>query len=168
MRKFSHRDTVCNKINNRGPVSTRIYPREVQKSSRTIQRKCELHHKISEFHPSITRGKVPVPAIQVKGHTVPPFSEHAKLRAKSKELTEIPHRPFDNFMADMQEYQERSKGKSSFSHEEAMLSDVNDLQSPPRVRTRAEPFKRRINDSVKLQPLQYTGYELSRRGLQEF
>ncbi|RYR63936.1 hypothetical protein Ahy_A03g010105 [Arachis hypogaea] len=82
--KFSHRDTVCNKINNRGPVSTRVYQREVQESSRIIQRKGELHHKISEFHPrfhnirscravfhhlrcSITRGKVPVPAIQVKG-----------------------------------------------------------------------------------------------------
>ncbi|RYR59445.1 hypothetical protein Ahy_A05g025326 [Arachis hypogaea] len=78
----------------------------------------------------------------------------------------------------------------------ATLSDVNGLQSPPRVRTRGrpknrvgsnlkkdlkrlkekekasskrvEPFRWWINDSVKLQPLQCTGYELSRRGLQDF
>ncbi|RYR08618.1 hypothetical protein Ahy_B05g076392 [Arachis hypogaea] len=55
---------------------------------------------------------------------------------ESEELTGILHRAFDNVMAEMQKYQERSKGKSLLTHKEAMLSDVNDLQSPPRVRTR--------------------------------
>ncbi|KAL4371202.1 hypothetical protein AHAS_Ahas06G0142200 [Arachis hypogaea] len=97
-------------------------------------------------------------------------------------------------MAKMQEYQEKNKGESSLSHEEATLSDVNKLQSLPRVRTRGrpknrlgsnlekkilnttkkkeiaiskrvEPFRRQINNSFKLQHLQCTGYELSRRGL---
>ncbi|RYR31783.1 hypothetical protein Ahy_B01g056694 [Arachis hypogaea] len=42
------------------------------------------------------------------------------------------HQAFDNAMAEMQEYQTKSKGKSSLSYEEATLSHVNDLQSPPR------------------------------------
>ncbi|RYR73052.1 hypothetical protein Ahy_A02g007334 [Arachis hypogaea] len=55
--RFLHRDIVRNKISNRGSVSACIYPREVQGSSRTIQRKGELHHKISEFHPNFTFNK---------------------------------------------------------------------------------------------------------------
>ncbi|RYR04649.1 hypothetical protein Ahy_B06g084423 isoform A [Arachis hypogaea] len=51
-------------------------------------------------------------------------------------------------MAEMQEYQVRSKGKSSLSHEEVMLSDVNDLQIPPRVRTRGRP-KNRLGSNLE-------------------
>ncbi|RYR33364.1 hypothetical protein Ahy_A10g047947 isoform A [Arachis hypogaea] len=36
-------------------------------------------------------------------------------------------------MAEMQEYQAKSKGKSLLSHEDATLSDVNDLQNPPHI-----------------------------------
>ncbi|RYR12225.1 hypothetical protein Ahy_B04g069754 [Arachis hypogaea] len=69
-------------------------------------------------------------------------------------------------MAEMQEYQAKSKSKFSLSHEDAMLNDVNELQSPPRVKTRGRPKNRlwRINHSVKLQPLSCTRYELSWRG----
>ncbi|RYQ99003.1 hypothetical protein Ahy_B07g086852 [Arachis hypogaea] len=94
---ISHRDTMNNKISNRGLISACVYSREVQGSSSTIQRKGKLHHKIKTFHPrfynirshravfrysrrSITRGKVPVPIVRVKGHTVPPFSKRLKLR----------------------------------------------------------------------------------------
>ncbi|RYR15800.1 hypothetical protein Ahy_B04g072737 [Arachis hypogaea] len=62
--------------------------------------------------------------------------------SESEELTRILHRAFDNVMAEMQEYQARSKGKSLLSHEEVTLSDVNDLQIPPHVRTRGWPKNR--------------------------
>ncbi|RYR08522.1 hypothetical protein Ahy_B05g076256 [Arachis hypogaea] len=58
------------------------------------------------------------------------------------ELIEILHQTFDNVMAEMQEYQVKSKSKCSLSHEDATLNDVNDLQSPPRVRTRERPKNR--------------------------
>ncbi|RYR28703.1 hypothetical protein Ahy_B01g052860 [Arachis hypogaea] len=61
---------------------------------------------------------------------------------ESKELTGILHRAFDKVMAEMEEYQERSKGKSLLTHKEATLSNVNDLQSPPRVKTRGRPNNR--------------------------
>ncbi|RYR15156.1 hypothetical protein Ahy_B04g071881 [Arachis hypogaea] len=48
---------------------------------------------------------------------------------ESEELTRILHRAFDKVMVEMQEYQERSKGKSSLCHEEVTLSDVNDFKA---------------------------------------
>nr|XP_025611605.1 protein FAR1-RELATED SEQUENCE 1-like [Arachis hypogaea] len=60
--------------------------------------------------------------------------------SQSEELTEILHRAFDKVMAEMEEYQERSKGKSLLMHEEATLSNVNDLQSTLRVKTRVFLF----------------------------
>ncbi|RYR32035.1 hypothetical protein Ahy_B01g057021 [Arachis hypogaea] len=68
--------------------------------------------------------------------------------SESKDLTEILHRAFNNVMAEIQKYQARSKGKSLLSHEEATLSDVNDLQSPPRVRTRSRP-KNRLGSNLE-------------------
>ncbi|RYQ95459.1 hypothetical protein Ahy_B08g090759 [Arachis hypogaea] len=53
-----------------------------------------------------------------------------KFTSETEELIGFLHQAFDNVMAEMQEYQARSKEKSSLSHEEATLSDVNDLQSP--------------------------------------
>ncbi|RYR23967.1 hypothetical protein Ahy_B02g057454 [Arachis hypogaea] len=67
---------------------------------------------------------------------------------ESEEFTRILHRAFDNVMAEMQEYQARSKGKGLLSHEEETLSDVNDLQSPPRVKTRGRP-KNRLESNLK-------------------
>ncbi|RYR03214.1 hypothetical protein Ahy_B06g082065 [Arachis hypogaea] len=69
------------------------------------------------------------------------FRSHniCEFASESEELTKILHRAFDKVMAEMQEYQEKSKGKSSLSHEEATLSDMNDLQNPPRVKIRGRP-----------------------------
>ncbi|RYR47995.1 hypothetical protein Ahy_A07g033983 [Arachis hypogaea] len=61
--------------------------------------------------------------------------------SESEELTRILHRVFDKVMAEM-------KGKSSLSHEEATLSDVNNLQSPPRVKTRDQP-KNRLGSNME-------------------
>ncbi|RYR25954.1 hypothetical protein Ahy_B02g060010 [Arachis hypogaea] len=54
-------------------------------------------------------------------------------RWKSEELIGILHWAFDNVMAEMQEYQAKSKGKILLSHEDATLSDVNDLQFFPQA-----------------------------------
>ncbi|RYQ85180.1 hypothetical protein Ahy_B10g104671 [Arachis hypogaea] len=59
-----------------------------------------------------------------------------------EKLTGILHRIFDNVIAEMQEYQVKSKDKSSLSHEDATLNFVNDLQSPPCVRTTGRPENR--------------------------
>ncbi|RYR56635.1 hypothetical protein Ahy_A05g022319 isoform A [Arachis hypogaea] len=59
-----------------------------------------------------------------------------------EELIEILHQTFDNVMAEMQEYQVKSKSKCSLSHEDATLNDINDLQSSPCVRTRERPKNR--------------------------
>ncbi|RYR15994.1 hypothetical protein Ahy_B04g072979 [Arachis hypogaea] len=78
------------------------------------------------------------------------FRSHniCKGASESEELTRILHRAFDNVMDEMQEYQARSKGKSSLSYEEVTLSDVNDLQSPPHVRTRGQP-KNRLGSNLE-------------------
>ncbi|RYR20332.1 hypothetical protein Ahy_B03g065439 [Arachis hypogaea] len=49
-KEFSHRDTVPNKISNRGSILACVYSREVQGSSSTIQKKGELHHKTNAFY----------------------------------------------------------------------------------------------------------------------
>ncbi|XP_025629570.1 protein FAR-RED IMPAIRED RESPONSE 1-like [Arachis hypogaea] len=56
------------------------------------------------------------------------FRSHniCEFASESEELTGILHRAFDKVMVEMEEYQERSKGKSLLTHEEATLSNVND------------------------------------------
>ncbi|RYR59227.1 hypothetical protein Ahy_A05g025072 [Arachis hypogaea] len=71
-----------------------------------------------------------------------------EFNSKCEELIGILHRAFDKVMAEMEEYQERSKGKSLLTHEEATLSNVNDLQSPPRVKTRGQP-KNRLGSNLE-------------------
>ncbi|RYR09348.1 hypothetical protein Ahy_B05g077632 [Arachis hypogaea] len=72
------------------------------------------------------------------------FRSHniCEFASESEELNKILHRAFDKVMAEMQEYQEKSKEKSSLSHEETTLSDMNDLQIPPHVKTRGRPKNR--------------------------
>ncbi|RYQ93113.1 hypothetical protein Ahy_B09g099379 [Arachis hypogaea] len=67
---------------------------------------------------------------------------------RSEELTGILHRAFDKVMAEMEEYQERSKEKSLLTHEEATLSNMNDLQNPPRVKTRVQ-LKNRLGSNLE-------------------
>ncbi|RYR53857.1 hypothetical protein Ahy_A06g029106 [Arachis hypogaea] len=71
-----------------------------------------------------------------------------KFASKSEELTRILHRAFDNVMDEMQEYQAKSK--------DATLSDVNDLQSLPRVRIRGRTknklgsnMEKKITNAIK-------------------
>ncbi|RYR03861.1 hypothetical protein Ahy_B06g083251 [Arachis hypogaea] len=70
---------------------------------------------------------------------------------QSEELTAFLHRAYDNAMVEMQEYKVKSKEKCSLSHEDAFLEDINDLQSPPRMRTRGhyKCFKEKENKSSK-------------------
>ncbi|RYQ94892.1 hypothetical protein Ahy_B08g089848 [Arachis hypogaea] len=189
--RFSHRDTMRNKISNRGSISS------------TIQRKGELHHKIKAFYPSfynirsdgagfllhiqqvfvtydtvsrevkcqcllfelrgiLCRHSLSVLSFERSSQDEPLVEQRSKrfddlvfrshnnceFASESEELTGILHRAFDNVMAEMQEYQARSKGKSLLSHEEATLSDVNNLQSPPHVKTRGRS-KNRLGSNLK-------------------
>ncbi|RYR56938.1 hypothetical protein Ahy_A05g022674 [Arachis hypogaea] len=62
--------------------------------------------------------------------------------SESEELTVILHRAYDNVMAEMESLKAKRKGRSSLSHEDANLESVNELQSPPRIRTRGRPKNR--------------------------
>ncbi|RYR24612.1 hypothetical protein Ahy_B02g058122 [Arachis hypogaea] len=62
--------------------------------------------------------------------------------SESEELTAILHRAYDNVMAEMEALKAKRKGTSSLSHEDANLESVNELQSPPRIRTRGRPKNR--------------------------
>ncbi|RYR72424.1 hypothetical protein Ahy_A02g006638 [Arachis hypogaea] len=57
-------------------------------------------------------------------------AQYLRICVRNEELSEILHQTFDNVIIEMQEYQAKSKVKSSLSHEDTTLSDVNDLQSP--------------------------------------
>ncbi|RYR68876.1 hypothetical protein Ahy_A03g015370 [Arachis hypogaea] len=62
--------------------------------------------------------------------------------SESEELTAIMHHAYDNVMAEMESLKAKRKGTSSLSHEDANLESVNELQSPPRIRTRGRPKNR--------------------------
>ncbi|XP_016169267.1 uncharacterized protein LOC107611910 [Arachis ipaensis] len=62
--------------------------------------------------------------------------------SESEELTAILHCSYDNVMAEMESLKAKRKGTSSLSHEDANLESVNELQSPPRIRTRGRPKNR--------------------------
>ncbi|RYR21563.1 hypothetical protein Ahy_B03g066878 [Arachis hypogaea] len=62
--------------------------------------------------------------------------------SESEELTAILHRAYDNVMDEMESLKAKRKGTSSLSHEDANLESVNELQSPPRIRTRGRPKNR--------------------------
>ncbi|RYR03197.1 hypothetical protein Ahy_B06g082042 [Arachis hypogaea] len=62
--------------------------------------------------------------------------------SESEELTAILYRAYDNVMVEMESLKAKRKGTSSLSHEDANLESVNELQSPPRIRTRGRPKNR--------------------------
>ncbi|RYR54810.1 hypothetical protein Ahy_A06g030081 [Arachis hypogaea] len=70
--------------------------------------------------------------------------------SESEELTAILHRAYDNVMAEMEALKAKRKGTSSLSHEDANLESVNELQSPPRIRTRGRP-KNRLDSKLEKQ-----------------
>ncbi|QHO49921.1 Transposon protein [Arachis hypogaea] len=65
-----------------------------------------------------------------------------KFASESEELTAILHRAYDNVMVEMESLKAKRKGTSSLSHEDANLKSINELQSPPRIRTRGRPKNR--------------------------
>ncbi|RYR66863.1 hypothetical protein Ahy_A03g012987 [Arachis hypogaea] len=62
--------------------------------------------------------------------------------SKSEELIAILHRVYDNVMVEMESLKAKRKGTSSLSDEDANFESVNELQSPPRIRTRGCPKNR--------------------------
>ncbi|RYQ96350.1 hypothetical protein Ahy_B08g092081 [Arachis hypogaea] len=103
--------------------------------SKNIKRR-HTHIKSSQDEPLLEPRSKRFDELVFQSHNICEFA------SEFEELTRILHRAFDKVMNEMQEYQERSKGKSLLSHEEATLSDVNDLQSPPRIKTRGWPNNR--------------------------
>ncbi|RYR01254.1 hypothetical protein Ahy_B06g080125 [Arachis hypogaea] len=69
--------------------------------------------------------------------------------SKSEDLTTILHCAYDNIMVEMQEYKANSKRKYSLSHEDVSLEDINELQSPPWVRTKGRPKNRLRSNTQK-------------------
>ncbi|XP_057756213.1 protein FAR-RED ELONGATED HYPOCOTYL 3-like [Arachis stenosperma] len=57
-------------------------------------------------------------------------------------LTAILHCAYDNVVVEMEELKVKRKGTCSLSHEDDSLESVNELQSPPMVRTRGHPKNR--------------------------
>ncbi|KAL1360013.1 hypothetical protein AAHE18_04G147200 [Arachis hypogaea] len=62
--------------------------------------------------------------------------------SESEELTTILHCAYDNVVVEMEELKVKRKGTCSLSHRDDSLESVNELQSPPRVRTRRRPKNR--------------------------
>ncbi|RYQ88519.1 hypothetical protein Ahy_B09g095659 isoform C [Arachis hypogaea] len=70
--------------------------------------------------------------------------------SESEELTAILHRAYDNVMAEMEALKAKRKGTSSLSHEDTNLESINELQRPPRIRTRGRP-KNRLGSKLEKQ-----------------
>ncbi|MED6114751.1 hypothetical protein PIB30_083521 [Stylosanthes scabra] len=74
--------------------------------------------------------------------------EACQVGSKSKGRTEIVHCGLDRIFSELQEYEEEEKkqakerGKTTISHEGCSPNEINDLQSPQRVRSRGRPRKR--------------------------
>ncbi|MED6117320.1 hypothetical protein PIB30_108836, partial [Stylosanthes scabra] len=74
--------------------------------------------------------------------------EAYQVGSKSKGWTAIVHRGLDRILSEMQEYEEEEKeqakerGKTTISHEDCSLNEINDHQSPQHVRSRGHPRKR--------------------------
>ncbi|QHO07823.1 Protein FAR-RED ELONGATED HYPOCOTYL [Arachis hypogaea] len=117
----------------------------LERWSKNIKRRY-THIKSSQDEPLLEPRSKRFDELVFQSHNICEFA------SESEELTRILCRVFDKVMAEMQEYQDRSKGKSLLSHEEATLSDVNDLQSPPRVKTRGRP-KNRLGSSLEKKDL---------------
>ncbi|RYR59534.1 hypothetical protein Ahy_A05g025426 [Arachis hypogaea] len=113
----------------------------VSRESKNIKRR-HTHIKSSQDEPLLELRSKRFNDLVFWSHNI------CKFASESEELTEILHGAFDKVMDEMQEYQERSKGKSSLSREEAMLSDVNDLQSAPHVKRRGRP-KNRLGSNLE-------------------
>ncbi|MED6189711.1 hypothetical protein PIB30_098666, partial [Stylosanthes scabra] len=74
--------------------------------------------------------------------------EACQVGSKSEGRTMIVHRGLDRIFSELQEYDEeekekaKEKGKTTISHEDCTLNEINDLQSPQHVRSKGRPRKR--------------------------
>ncbi|XP_016206342.1 protein FAR1-RELATED SEQUENCE 1-like [Arachis ipaensis] len=103
----------------------------LERWSKNIKRR-NTHIKSSQDEPLLEPRSKRFDKLVFRSHNICEFA------SESEELTGILHRAFDKFKVEMEEYQERSKEKSLLTHKEATLSNVNDLQSPPCVKTRGQ------------------------------
>ncbi|MED6199609.1 hypothetical protein PIB30_077492 [Stylosanthes scabra] len=62
--------------------------------------------------------------------------------SKFKVLTAKYHLGLDKLDAEMKEFKAKLKENPGIIHEDSSLSEINDLQSPPHVRSRGHPKKR--------------------------
>ncbi|RYQ79343.1 hypothetical protein Ahy_Scaffold6g108072 [Arachis hypogaea] len=113
----------------------------LERWSKNIKRR-HTHIKNSQDEPLLEPRSKRFDELVFQSHNICEFA------SESEELTGILHRAFDKVMAEMEEYQGRSKEKSLLTHEETTLSNVNDLQSPPRVKTRGR-LKNRLGSNLE-------------------
>ncbi|RYR02136.1 hypothetical protein Ahy_B06g080967 [Arachis hypogaea] len=113
----------------------------LERWSKNIKRR-HTHIKSSQDEPLLELRSKRFDDLVFQSHNICEFT------SESEELTRILHGAFDKVMAEMQEYQEISKRKILLSHEEGTLSDVNDLQSPPHIKTRGRP-KNRLGSNLE-------------------
>ncbi|XP_057730068.1 protein FAR-RED ELONGATED HYPOCOTYL 3-like [Arachis stenosperma] len=121
---------VSNSTFNKFVVTYDVVSRDkyiLERRSKNIKRR-QTHIKSSQDEPLLEPRSKRFDELVSRSYNICEFA------SESEELTEILHRAFDKVMAEMEEYQERSKGKSLLTHEEATLSNVNDLQNPSRVK----------------------------------
>ncbi|RYR66821.1 hypothetical protein Ahy_A03g012909 [Arachis hypogaea] len=121
----------------------------LERWSKNIKRR-HTHIKSSQDKPLLEPRSNRFDELVFRSHNICEFA------SEPEKLTGILHRAFDKVMVEMEEYQGRSKGKSLLTHEEVTLSNVNDLQSPPRVKTRGRPknrlgsnLEKKISNAVK-------------------
>ncbi|RYR54197.1 hypothetical protein Ahy_A06g029467 [Arachis hypogaea] len=68
---------------------------------------------------------------------------HTHIKSSHDEpLMELRSKRFDQLVFQMESLKAKRKGTSSLSNEDANLESVNELQSPPRIRTRGRPKNR--------------------------
>ncbi|RYR49047.1 hypothetical protein Ahy_A07g035330 [Arachis hypogaea] len=113
----------------------------LERWSKNIKRR-HTHIKSSQDEPLLEPRSKRFDELVFRSHNICEFA------FESEELTGILHRAFDKVMAEMEEYQGKSKEKSLLTHEEVTLSNVNDLQSPSRVKTRGRP-KNRLGSNLQ-------------------
>ncbi|XP_016164215.1 protein FAR-RED ELONGATED HYPOCOTYL 3-like [Arachis ipaensis] len=113
----------------------------LERWSKNIKRR-HTHIKSSQDEPVLEPRSKRFDELVFQSHNICEFA------SESEELTGILHRAFDKVMAEMEEYQERRKRKSLLTHEEVTLSNVNNLQSPPRIKTRGRP-KNRLGSNLE-------------------
>ncbi|QHO07976.1 Protein FAR-RED ELONGATED HYPOCOTYL [Arachis hypogaea] len=113
----------------------------LERWSKNIKRR-HTHIKSSQDEPLLEPRSKRFDELVFRSHNICEFA------SESEELTEILHRAFHKVMAEMEEYQEKNKGKGLLTHEEVTLSNVNDLQSLPRVKTRGWP-KNRLGSNLE-------------------